>query len=79
MLNEGWIVDRIERAHGQRPNCDCGRETIVAYRDGTIWLECAAIHEPAGNLVKRFWSAIAAQPHVREAIVALDAPEELAA
>lgn len=79
MLNELSVVDRIERAHGLRPYCDCGRETIVVYRDGTVWLECAAIHEPVENRIVRIWKAVTPLPHVSEPIAEIDTPEELAA
>ena len=79
MLNEQSIVDRIESAHGQRPYCDCGRETIVVYRDGSMWLECAAIHEPVENRIVRIWRAVAPQPHVSESIVDIPTPVQRAA
>jgi len=72
------VVHRIERAHSERPYCDCGRETTVVYRDAVIWLECATVHEPVESTIKRVWNAVAGDSHVREAIVEIGTAERAA-
>jgi hypothetical protein len=79
MLNELRLVDRIERAHTERPYCECGRQTMTIYRDGAIWLECQIVDEPAENRLVRLWNVVSAPAHVHEQIVEVPAPEALAA
>lgn len=79
MLNEASLVDRIERAHSDRPYCECGRETITSYRDGAMWLECQIVGEPAANRLLRLWNEISAPGHIHERIVEVPAPARIAA
>jgi hypothetical protein len=79
MLSELRLVDRIERIHGDRPYCDCGRETITVYRAGAMWLECAILNEPVEGRIQRLWNAVTAPGHVHELIANVPAPETLAA
>jgi hypothetical protein len=79
MLNERSIVDRIERAQGDRPYCECGRHTVTSYRDGAVWLDCAVVLEPVGGRVVRLWNTLTARGHVHSQIVQLALPDELAA
>jgi hypothetical protein len=79
MLYEASLVDRIERAHIERPHCECGRETVTTYRDGTLWLECVALSEAVDGRIHRLWNAIASPAHVRTVIAEVTAPEVRAA
>ena len=74
MLNELRLVDMIERAHTDRPYCECGRETITVYRDGAMWLECSIVSEPVEGRLQRLWSAVSAPGHVHCMIVEVPAP-----
>lgn len=79
MLNELRLVDQIERAHADHPYCECGRQTITIYRDGSMWLECQIVGEPVENRIQRVWNAISAPGHVHQEIVAVPAPAHVAA
>ena len=79
MLNELRLVDRIERVHGERPYCVCGRETTTLYRDGAIWLECSIVNEPAANRIQRIWNSVSDPGHVHELIADVPVPEAFAA
>ena len=69
MSDQYRIVDLIERANDARPFCPCGRHTTPAFRDGTVWLECASLSEPRDGLIARFVAAATAPVHIRSAIV----------
>ena len=79
MLNEASLVDKIERAHSDHPYCECGRETITAYRDGAMWLDCQVVGEPVENRLLRLWNEITGPGHVHEQIVEVPHPGRLAA
>ena len=79
MLTELRLVDQIERAHADQPYCECGRPTTTVYRDGSMWLECQIVGEPAESRIQRLWSAIGTPTHVHEQIVEVPAPARLAA
>jgi len=79
MLNELRLVDAVERAHGDRPYCVCGRETITIYRDGAMWLECAIVREPVDGRIHRLWNAVSAPGHVHQLIAEVPVPEAIAA
>ena len=74
MLNERSIVDTIERAHSDRPYCGCGRDNILVYRAGAMWLECEIVREPVGNRVSRMWTAVTDPSHVHQSIVDVPPP-----
>ena len=79
MLNELRLVDTIERAHTDRPYCECGRPTVTVYRDGQMWLECAIVHEPMDGRIQRLWNAVSAPAHVHRVIADVPAPQLRAA
>jgi hypothetical protein len=79
MLSKYSIVDTIEKAHSDRPYCPCGRDTILVYRTGAMWLECEITGEPVGGRVARMWSAVTVPSHVHQSIVEVPAPEYQAA
>jgi hypothetical protein len=79
MLNELRLVDTIERAHTERPYCECGRETITSYRDGAMWLECSIVREPIDGRIQRLWNAVSAPGHVHQLIADVPAAQALAA
>ena len=79
MLNELRLVDRIERAHTERPYCECGRQTVTTYRDGQMWLECEIVHEPIEGRIQRLWNAVSAPGHVHSVIAEVPEPQLRAA
>jgi hypothetical protein len=79
MLKERSIVDTIEKAHSDRPYCDCGRDNILIYRGGAMWLECEITSEPTGSRVTRLWTAMTDPGHVHHRIVDIPAPQRQAA
>ena len=79
MLNELSLIDLIDRTHSDRPHCDCGRSTMIIYRDGAMWLECEIVTEPLEGRIHRLWNAVSAPGHVHSMIVEVPAPETLAA
>ncbi len=79
MLNELSLVDLVERAHADRPHCECGRETVTTYRAGAMWLECAIVSEPIEGRIQRLWNAVSAPGHVHTVIAEIPAPQALAA
>ena len=79
MLNELRLVDQVERAHTDRPYCECGRDTVTTYRDGAMWLECAIVGEPIEGRIHRLWNVVSAPGHVHNVIAEVPAPQALAA
>ena len=79
MLNELRLVDRIERAYRDRPFCECGRQTMTIYRDGSMWLECQVVQEPRVNRLERLWNAVGAPGHVHQEIAQVPDPARSAA
>lgn len=69
MTSNRGIVDMIERASDARPACGCGSHTTAVWRDGIVWLECAArIAQPSGRL-GRLARLITLAAHVHEPII----------
>jgi hypothetical protein len=38
-----YVNELMEREERERPFCTCGEHTVLAARDGRLWLECASL------------------------------------
>ena len=69
MTSNDRIVDLIERANDAQRVCACGSHTRAVWRDGVVWLECAArAAQPTGRL-ERLARGLTAATHVLEPII----------
>ena len=69
MTRDNQIVDMIERANDARPFCACGWHTTPVWRDGAVWLDCAALRQPREGRFARLFGAASAWIHVHQRIV----------
>ena len=69
------LVDVIETAQDHQPMCECGRHTVPVWHDGSVWLECQLLSEPARGALRRALTVISAPLHVRERIIDLPADD----
>ena len=69
MTTDTGVVDLIERANDATPYCPCGSHTTPVWRDGIVWLDCAALVEPPRSAIRRLLRAIV--PHVHQQVIDL--------
>lgn len=69
MRHDSSIIDIIERAHNTSPFCVCGSHTTPVFRDGAVWLQCAALDRSAGGWLQRAVAAVTGPMHTRTFVV----------